>query len=109
MHSLSFCVCVRMAFNDLKAAHPDAHIGTKRLGSKPLVCFLGEAWDAAGSEHSRLRSLLLDLVRGQDVSKVLACGWRRSVPSVCLGLLPCTCNVKNTQQSLPPLRGPTLS
>jgi hypothetical protein len=70
MHSLLFCVCVRMAFNNLKAAHPDAHIGTKRLGSKPLVCFLGEAWDAAGSEHSRLRSLLLDLVRGQDVSKV---------------------------------------
>lgn len=54
----------------MQAAHPDAHIGTKRVGSKPLVCFMGEAWDVAGSEHSRLRSLLLDHVRGQDVSKV---------------------------------------
>jgi hypothetical protein len=38
----------------------DDALAAKRLGSKPCVAFVGEPWDVPGSEHSRLRSLLLD-------------------------------------------------
>lgn len=42
---------------------------SKRVGSKPCVVFVGEPWDS-NSEFRQLRSLLLDLVRGQDVTGV---------------------------------------
>ena len=41
----------------------------KRLGSKPCVVFLGDLWDIEEG-HRNLRSLLLDFVRGEDVTGV---------------------------------------
>lgn len=56
-------------FKDLQEAHPDVELASKRLGAKPCVVFLGEPWDAS-AEHKALRSLLLDTVRGQDVTGI---------------------------------------
>ena len=55
-------------FEDLQKAFPEATIDTKRLGSKPCVAFVGEAWEQS-IEHKQLRSLLLDFVKGQVRSK----------------------------------------
>ena len=41
----------------------------KRLGSKPCVIFIGDLWDIR-EDHRNLRSLLLDFVRGEDVTGV---------------------------------------
>ena len=41
----------------------------KRLGSKPCIIFLGDLWDI-DEGYRNLRSLLLDFVRGEDVTGV---------------------------------------
>mmetsp|Transcript_9816 Transcript_9816/g.12883 ORF Transcript_9816/g.12883 Transcript_9816/m.12883 type:complete len:263 (+) Transcript_9816:302-1090(+) len=55
--------------SDLQEAYPGATIDSKRLGSKPCVVFVGEQWEAT-SEHRAMRSILLDFVRGQDVTGI---------------------------------------
>ena len=42
---------------------------TKRLGSKPCVLFLGEMWEN-NEEYKHVRSLLLDMVRGDEVQAI---------------------------------------
>jgi len=53
----------------------DDHRGApkKRIGSKPMMLFVGSAWENS-SEFGRLRNLLLDLYRGDPVDKLVLSG-----------------------------------
>mmetsp|Transcript_45570 Transcript_45570/g.102903 ORF Transcript_45570/g.102903 Transcript_45570/m.102903 type:complete len:346 (-) Transcript_45570:142-1179(-) len=73
MAELGVEACDTLASLQLRvnAANPLAGaVDAKRLGAKPCVVFLGEAWDQPASDYKPLRSLLLDFVRGQEVAAI---------------------------------------
>lgn len=45
----------------------------KRVGSKPMMLFVGDAWDG-NSDYQRLQNLLIDFYRGDPVQKVILSG-----------------------------------
>lgn len=83
----------------------------KRLGSKPIINFLGDQW-SNDSVYKNIQNLLIDMFRGDKIDKIYASGMDHVLSFSCIdgrigmrgysaNISGIESNVKNNSRSIP--------